>query len=84
MLFKGRDYFFQIQSLVGEEFEMSLEEYENFYMEKQRKDSLKGNIRDKVWSQRTHGKCLRNCAESNFGKNKGLVLGSSKRKSESQ
>lgn len=39
-----------------------------------RKGSLKGNFRDKIWSQKTYGKCLRNCAESNFGKNKGPVL----------
>lgn len=33
---------------------MSLKEYENFYMQKQRKDSEKGNIRDKNHRAREH------------------------------
>lgn len=47
-----------------------------------RKDSKKGNIGHKVWSRRTHGKCLRNCADLDFGKNKGPVLGGSKRENQ--
>lgn len=42
----------------------------------------KRNIGHKVWSWRTHGKCLRNCADSDFGKNKGPVLGGSKRENQ--
>ena len=63
---------------------MSLEEYEaSFYVQRQRKDSEKGeHQRQKVWSQRTHGKCLRNCPELNLGENKGPVLGSSKRENQ--
>lgn len=45
-----------MESLVGDkEFEMSLEEYEeNFYMQRQRKDSGKGKIRDKKYGVREH------------------------------
>lgn len=42
----------------------------------------KRNIRHKVWSLRTHGKCLRNCADSDLGKNKGPVLGASRRENQ--
>lgn len=69
--------------MVGEEgFERSLEECEDFYMQSQRKDSEKGNIGHKVWSWQTQGKCLRNCADSDFGKNKESVLGGSKRENQ--
>lgn len=63
---------------------MSLEEYEaSFYVQRQEGFRKKGNIRDqKVWSQRTLGNCLRNCAESNLAENKGPVLGSSKRENQ--
>lgn len=45
-----------MESLVGEEeFEMSLEGYEeNFYMQTQRKDPEKRNIRDKRYGVREH------------------------------
>lgn len=42
----------------------------------------KGNIGHKVRSRRTHGKCLRNCTDLDFGQNKGPVLGGSKKENQ--